>query len=187
MLAIAVRAWVFRLQSSSSRNWRTAAAFVMVLLSSTRSSAWPTTNPVCSASLAGATSDSTVTLIPDTLESTSLELCAPPGGLTVFSEAALHPSCSSTSVGFEVAGSVSANGASTLTMSVGSEPWVPLPNLLSNFMMPVLTGEPPHQNISPDPFATALTHASNGPTPHLLASSHPTLVPPRAPLSCHRC
>ncbi|EOD04054.1 hypothetical protein EMIHUDRAFT_248991 [Emiliania huxleyi CCMP1516] len=89
----------------------------------------------------GATSDSTVTLIPDTLESTSLELCAPPGGLTVFSEAALHPSCSSTSVGFEVAGSVSANGASTLTMSVGSEPWVPLPNLLSNFMMLVLTGE----------------------------------------------
>lgn len=137
--------------------------------------------------LAGAISDSTVTLIPDTLESTSLELCAPPGGLTVFSEAALHPSCSSTSVGFEVASSVSANGASTLTMSVGSEPWVVLPNLLPNFMMPVLTGEPPHQNISPDPFATALTYASNGPTPHLLASSHPTLVPPRAPLSCHRC
>ena len=85
---------------------------------------------------------STVTLIPDTLESTSLEVCASPGGLTVFSEATLYLS-SSTSVGFEIDGTVSANGASALTMSAGSEeePWVPLPNLLPDFTMPALTGE----------------------------------------------
>ena len=108
--------------------------------------------PVCSASLAGATSDATVTLIPDILESTSLEVCASPGGLAVSCEAVLYLS-SSTSVGFEVDGTVSANGASTLTMSVGSEeePWAPLPDLLPNFTMPALTGEAASNPLSPLP------------------------------------
>ena len=116
---------------------------------------------------------STVTLIPDTLESTSLEVCASPGGLTVFSEATLYLS-SSTSVGFEIDGTVSANGASALTMSAGSEeePWVPLPDLLPDFTMPALAGEP-HQNQLPSPLSPPHLRTP----PDALAGPTATLVP----------
>ena len=59
-------------------------------------------------------------------------------------------------------------------MSVGSEPWVVLPNLLPNFMMPVLTGEHTASKHLPRPLSPLHldTHASN-PAP-------PGLIPPHA-------